>query len=159
MKADSLPKFTSDSTIFLRYLALYQVPCDMCDFFGFLKIKLLNKLPSEGLKIGSFRVSFHAPGCSYIKIKKNWCKCRHFFSEFWRLGIFSFNLLSFPPTFLVLFNSQLQKRPPTQDRRSGRRYCEICPPGTYIDDGHCERCKALQSNVEVKNDIHLCFVY
>lgn len=90
--------------------------------------------------------------------------------------------VSFFPTFLGHFSNDSKSQP--KDPRRARRYCDICPPGTHIDEGHCERCEELGkipggktkqqdtvgevrwnqleaqwSNVDTKTDIHLSPVY
>lgn len=49
--------------------------------------------------------------------------------------------VSFFPTFLGHFSNDSKSQP--KDPRRARRYCDICPPGTHIDEGHCERCEEL----------------
>ena len=62
--------------------------------------------------------------------------------------------VSFFPTFLghffqrsdatMLFPDETISQP--KDPRRDRRYCDICPPGTHIDEGHCERCEERGKN-------------
>lgn len=42
--------------------------------------------------------------------------------------------------FWVILDPTKRSSQPKDPRRD-RRYCDICPPGTHIDEGHCERCE------------------